>query len=154
MAVVAEEIYSLLIPLEPDRLIVPRACVAAVVRYNPKPVENPGVEWLCGMADWNNREIPVISFESLCGGSSPQTSGRTRVVVFHSIGDGDCPAYGVLSEGFPQMVKVSREVIDLDASLTAPPNAPLICRVSLLREQAVIPDLEAVEQQLLEVLPG
>jgi hypothetical protein len=28
-----EELYSLLIPLSEDRLIVPRACVAEVVRF-------------------------------------------------------------------------------------------------------------------------
>ena len=33
MSTEAEELYSLLVPLAGERLIVPRACVAEVVRY-------------------------------------------------------------------------------------------------------------------------
>ncbi len=34
MTAAAEELYSLLVPLSEDRLIVPRACVAEVVRFS------------------------------------------------------------------------------------------------------------------------
>ena len=34
MSAETEELYSLLVPLSEDRLIVPRACVAEVVRYS------------------------------------------------------------------------------------------------------------------------
>jgi chemosensory pili system protein ChpC len=51
----AEELYSLLVPLADDRLIVPRACVAEVVRYT-SPTELPGSEnWLLGSINWNGR---------------------------------------------------------------------------------------------------
>jgi len=45
----AEELYSLLVPLADDRLIIPRACVAEVVRFS-KPNQEPGsqnwqLEW-------------------------------------------------------------------------------------------------------------
>ena len=35
-----EDLYSLLVPLNGNRLIVPRACVAEVVRYS-KPERRP-----------------------------------------------------------------------------------------------------------------
>jgi len=34
MSAESEELYSLLVPLSEDRLIVPRACVAEVVRFS------------------------------------------------------------------------------------------------------------------------
>jgi chemosensory pili system protein ChpC len=159
MAVVTEELFSLLIPFGPDRIIVPRACVAEVVRFNPQPTSTKSdrqpAEWLRGTTGWNNRQIPVISFEALCGREAPKPGGRTRVVVFHPLGgSGDCPPYGVLSEGFPQMVKVNREVVDLDESFIIPEGVPLICRISMLKEQALIPDLEAVERHLAAELPS
>jgi len=58
------------------------------------------------------------------------------------------PKDGVLAEGFPQMVKVNREVVVLDSAYQIPPNAPILCRISMLKEQALIPDLEAIEQRI------
>ena len=46
MNAVVDEIYSLLVPLSGDRLIVPRACVAEVVRFaGPKRAEG-APDWL------------------------------------------------------------------------------------------------------------
>ena len=56
MAVAAEEIYSLLIPLELERLLVPRASVAEVIRYAEPSDGNPE-HWLRGFVTWNNLKI-------------------------------------------------------------------------------------------------
>jgi len=149
MSVVADELYSLLVPLGRDRLVVPRSCVAEVIRYMAPAAEEPGDSWYRGKTKWNNRSIPVISFERMCDIEPPPASGRTRVVVFHPLGGvADCPPYGLLSEGFPQMVKVNREVVVLDETYTPSPDVPLICRINMLKEFAMVPDLEMIEQKL------
>jgi chemosensory pili system protein ChpC len=148
MGIVAEELYSLLIPLRADRLVVPRVCVAEVVRYHMPSEQEQQAGWLRGMIRWNNKAIPVVSFEMLCGQTLSPTSGRTRVVVVNPLGAGDSRHYGLLAEGFPQMVKVNREVVVLDTTYQVPPNAPILCRISMLKEQALIPDLEAIEQRI------
>lgn len=153
MAVAAEEIYSLLIPLELERLVVPRSSVAEVIRY-AEPSEGEGDHWLRGFVTWNNLKIPVVSVEMLSGMNVPVPAGRTRIVVIHPVSGGDLGPYGILAEGFPQMVRISREVLELDKTYTPPADAPLISRVSLLHEQALIPDLDMIEQQLLEALPA
>jgi chemosensory pili system protein ChpC len=148
MGIVAEELYSLLIPLRSERLVVPRVCVAEVIRYHaPSGGEQPS-GWFRGMIKWNNKAIPVISFEMLCGQAFSATSGRTRLVVINPLDTGGCPHYGMLAEGFPQMVKVNREVVVLDSAYQVPPHAPVLCRISMLKEQALIPDLEAIEQRI------
>ena len=152
MGIVAEELYSLLIPLRADRLVVPRVCVAEVVRYHMPSDQAQEAGWLRGMIRWNNKAIPVVSFEMLCGQALSPTSGRTRVVVINPLGAPDCPHYGLLAEGFPQMVKVNREVVVLDTNYQVPPNAPVLCRISMLKEQALIPDLEAIEQRICAAL--
>jgi chemotaxis signal transduction protein len=66
-----EELYSLLIPLAEDRLIVPRACVAEVVRFS-KPDKAPGAHfWMLGNVSWNGRPLPVVSFEGALGKAVP-----------------------------------------------------------------------------------
>jgi len=148
MAIVAEELYSLLIPLRSERLVVPRVCVAEVIRYHAPPAAEQPSGWFRGMTRWNNRAIPVVSFEMLCGEALSVASGRTRVVVVNPLNPAECPHYGVLAEGFPQMVKVNREVVMLDSDYKVPRAAPVLCRINMLKEQALIPDLEAIEQRI------
>jgi chemosensory pili system protein ChpC len=151
MAASSEEIYSLLIQLEKERLVVPRSCVAEDFRYSV-PAGGDADRWLCGSVVWNNLDIPIVSLERLCGMSPPAPGGRTRIVVFHPLSGGENSPYGVLAEGFPQMVRASREVLELDQAYTPPPDSPIICRVRMLHEQALIPDLEMIEQHLRTAL--
>ena len=152
MAIVAEELYSLLIPLHSESLVVPRVCVAEVIRYHVPAAADQPAGWFRGMTRWNNKAIPVISFEMLCGQALTVVSGRTRLVVINPLEPADCPSYGVLAEGFPQMVKVNREVVVLDSAYQVPANSPVLCRISMLKEQALIPDLEAIERLIVAEL--
>ena len=67
MTAAHDELYSLLVPLNQERLIVPRACVAEVVRYAPLHADEPVPHWFRGHVAWNGRRVPVISFEELAG---------------------------------------------------------------------------------------
>jgi chemosensory pili system protein ChpC len=146
----AEELYSLLVPLADDRLIVPRACVAEVVRYT-SPTELPGsVDWLLGNINWNGRELPVISFEGTIGKEIPASTGRTRVVVFYSsTGAMKAGHFGIITQGFPQLVRVNREVLKLDAKDGWPDGAPVLCRVKMINEYPLVPYLEKLEELII-----
>ena len=152
MSDAAEELYSLLIPLAEDRLIVPRACVAEVVRFI-QPETSPGSEdWYLGIVNWNGRDLPVVSFEGMIGHDIPVMSGRTRIVVFYaSSGKIRGGYFGILTQGFPQLVRVNREVLKLDKSAELPEGAPVFCRVKMINEYPLIPNLEGVEEKLAEI---
>lgn len=141
-----DELYSLLVPLLDDRLIVPRACVAEVIRYI-KPVVTPGLKpWMLGDVSWNGRALPVVSFEGAIGNTVPSISGRTRIVVFNAIGKQlKTGFFGVLTQGFPQLVRVNREVLKPDATSGWPEDAPVLCRVRMINEFPLIPDFEKLE---------
>ena len=147
----AEELYSLLVPLSDDRLILPRACVAEVVRYT-QPDQQPGSQdWMLGTINWNGRELPVVAFEGTIGKDIPALTGRTRVVVFYSsTGRIKTGYFGVLTQGFPQLVRVNREVLDLDSTDGWPEDAPVLCRVKMINEYPLVPDLEALEDMIIE----
>jgi chemosensory pili system protein ChpC len=147
----AEELYSLLVPLTDDRLILPRACVAEVVRYSPPRPQSGSNKWMLGTIDWNGRELPVVAFEGTIGKDVPEPTSRTRVVVFYSsTGKLRSGYYGVLTQGFPQLVRVNREVLDLDSTDGWPLGAPVLCRVKMINEYPLIPDLEALEGMIVE----
>lgn len=153
MAILSDELYSLIIPLRDERLVVPRACVAEVIRYTALRSGAEDSAWLRGNVRWRDREIPVIALECLLGSTPPPPGGRTRIVIFSPLSSAaQASPYGILSQGFPQMVRLNAEVIRLDESYRPAPDAPVICKVAMLSESALVPDLEAIEQRINE--PG
>ena len=149
----ALELYSLLVPLEDDRLIVPRTCVAEVVRFTKPEREAGAHKWMLGTINWNGRELPIASFEGALGKEVPATSGRTRIVVFYAIsGQLKSGYFGLLTQGFPQLVRVNKEVLQLDATEGWLESAPVLCRVKMINEYPLIPDLERLEGMLAEEL--
>ena len=146
MSAASEELYSLLVPLAEDRLIIPRACVAEVVRYI-KPDQEPGSHsWMLGNINWNGRELPVVAFEGTIGKDVPAITGRTRIVVFYSsTGKIKSGFFGILTQGFPQLVRVNRDVLKLDSTDGWPDDAPVLCRVKMINEYPLVPNLEGLE---------
>jgi chemosensory pili system protein ChpC len=139
----------LLIPLSEDRLIVPRTCVAEVVRFTPPEHEAGAHEWMIGSVNWNGRPLPVVSFEGALGKDVPPPTGRTRVVVFYaSTGQLKTGFFGVLTQGFPQLVRVNEDVLQLHSTEGWPKDAPVLCRVKMINEFPLIPDLERLEAML------
>ena len=148
-----EELYSLLIPLADERLIVPRACVAEVVRFTKPETEEGAHDWMMGMVNWNGRELPVVSFEGALGKEKPAATGRTRIVVFYaSTGQLKAGFFGVLTQGFPQLVRVNEDVLQLHTTEGWPQGAPVHCCVKMINEFPLIPDLERLEAMLAREL--
>ncbi len=148
-----QELYSLLVPLAEDRLIVPRACVVEVVRFTQPDTEAGAHSWMLGNVSWNGRELPVASFEGALGKEVPVATGRTRIVVFYATsGLLKTGYFGVLTQGFPQLVRVNKDVLQLDATDGWPESAPVLCRVKMINEFPLVPDLERLENMLAEEL--
>ena len=128
-----EELYSLLVPLAEDRLIVPRACVAEVVRFAAPDHEDGAHNWMLGNVTWNGRPLPVVSFEGLLDKEVPAATGRTRIVVFYaSTGQLKTGFFGVLTQGFPQLVRVNEEVLQLHTTDNEFPLIPDLERLEAL----------------------
>jgi chemosensory pili system protein ChpC len=146
-----DETYCLLVPLAEERLLVPRACVTEVINYQaPAPMEG-APPWYLGTIAWGGRRVPLVSFEAACGRNPPRASGRTRFVVMQAI-TGEIPEghFAVLTQGFPQLVRLSPDVIHADDSRTFGENSPVICQVRMVNEYPLIPDFERVERMIVE----
>ena len=153
MSAETEELYSLLIPLAEDRLIVPRACVAEVVRFTAPEKEAGAHDWMMGVVTWNGRQLPVVSFEGALGKEKPAATGRTRIVVFYSsTGQLKSGYFGILTQGFPQLVRLNEDVLQLHTTDGWPQDAPVLCRVKMINEFPLIPDLEKLEAMLAREL--
>jgi chemosensory pili system protein ChpC len=104
---------------------------------------------MLGNVNWNGRELPVVSFEGTIGKDIPAVTGRTRIVVFYaSTGQIKSGFFGVLTQGFPQLVRVNRDVLKLDSTEGWPDEAPVLCRVKMINEYPLVPNLESLESML------
>ena len=151
MSAQQKELYSLLIPLRGERLLVPRMCVAEVIAFasTERDRQDDHPEWFLGTVDWNGRRLPVVSFDG--AGANPPKSKRTRtrVVVFHAITEQlKGGYYGVLTQGFPQLVRVNPDVLSLDTDRPVPPDQPALCRARMIHEYPLIPDVERLEAMI------
>lgn len=146
-----DELFSLLVPLADDRLLLPRACIAEVVAWTELSEMAGAPAWYLGTLAWNEREVPVISFEAACGQHVPVPSGRTRIVLLHCL-DGrlSTRVFGIVTQGFPQLVRVTRDVLKLDPTHTYPERSPVICQVRMVNEAPLIPDLQLLESMIAD----
>lgn len=145
------ELYSLLVPLAHERLIVPRACVAEVVTWQTPEKMAGAPAWYLGTIHWSGRAVPVISFEALCGQTFPPPGNRTRIVVFVGLSNQVAGGYfGMLTQGFPQLVRVNPDVVKADPSRSFPEHGPILCQVRMLNESPLIPDFECLERMISE----
>jgi chemosensory pili system protein ChpC len=140
------EIYSLLIPLAEGRLLIPRSCVAEVISFQPPTQMIGAPPWYLGLINWNGRMVPLASFEGVCGQLIPPAGGRSRVALFHCQSARiEAGVFGIVSQGFPQLVRVNAEVVRADPDYVQPERYPVLCRVRMLNDTPLIPDLERLE---------
>ncbi len=155
MSAKPNELYSLLIPLQGERLLVPRVCVAEVIAFvePERPGENGALpQWYLGRVDWNARRVPVVSFEGMSGEIPKKRAGRTRIVVFHAFSDQlTVGYYGLITQGFPQLVRVNPDVLSADLERPWSDALPVLCRTRMINEYPLIPDVERLEEMLLEL---
>ena len=65
--------------------------------------------------------------------------------------------FGVLSQGFPQLVRVSADVLRAETEQRYPERAPVLCQIRMLNDTPLVPDLERLELMIAEettVQPG
>ena len=91
-------------------------------------------------------------FDAANGEERKTKRSRTRVVVFHAITQElKGGYYGILTQGFPQLVRVNADVLGLETEQPLPTHFPALCRARMIHEYPVIPDVERLEKMIAEV---
>lgn len=154
MAEALQEVYSLLVPLQGGRLIVPRTTVAEVTGYT-KPKDRPAdaPSFLLGFFDWQGQKIPMISFEAAGGLAVPPHSRRTRIAVLYGIGGKlNPPAFALMTQGYPYLVRINPNVLQIETSDPEALTGPSLVQLRIANERPVIPDIEALEDMIIDAL--
>ena len=150
MAETGISIRSQIIPISGGHLVLPNTAIAEVINYSePVPIAD-GPEWLLGLLSWRERDVPLLSFEGLSGQPKPSLPVRAKIVVLNALGgNADLNFFAVLVQGIPQLANIDESRI---AAMDYTPEADsvIVSRVVVDGETAVIPDLDAIEQRLLD----
>jgi chemosensory pili system protein ChpC len=144
----AASIHSLLIPLQGQTLLLPNAAVAEIIPYaDVQPVAD-APDWYLGLMSWRNVELPLISLDQVLREEPPMIGPQSRIVVLNAVAkQGKMTFYGIISQGIPHLVQVTRETMaaigppDASASIATLP-------VTVGGEEAAIPDMTALEEMV------
>ena len=136
-----------MVPLDKERLLMPRGCVAEVVGYQTPQEMTGAPPWHLGVINWNGRKMPLVSFEGCCG----ERCGAAHAALARGgaerglRGRWSAGYIAILSQGFPQLVRISPEFVKLDAARDFPESSPVVCQLQLLDETPLVPDLDRLE---------
>lgn len=144
------EVAGLLIPLHEKQLVLPNVTVAEIIPYRAPTQVSDDIDWLLGQLEWRNINIPVLSYEVLSGGSLPPVADARFAVINGTGQKRDLPFYAMLIQGIPKLTRIQEDdVVSVEAMHSGPYDE---MAVSLFGEQAMIPNLEMIENELLKYI--
>jgi chemosensory pili system protein ChpC len=146
------EIRCVLVPVGDLRLLLPNATVAEVITHTtPEPVADAPA-WLLGRIAWRGWRVPLVSFTHLADAGEGDAELSVRVAVLKALGGNPrLPFIAVLTQGFPRLTTLNAELI-IPTHDGSPLPAGVRAQVLVRDDVAMIPDLEWIEAELLNLL--
>ena len=146
-----QEVASLLIPIQGRLLLAPNVTVAEIVPVSQVVPVQDAPAWYLGNCSWREQTIPLLSFEVLNGEDKPGVSQRSRFAVLNTTGQHESlPFIAILTQGLPRLARVTEE--EISEREDADNKAFEQMHVSWAGEEAVIPNVEAMERMFLDYL--
>lgn len=146
-----KDVYSFLIPMIENSLLLPNATVAEIVPFmNVDLMEDAesSDDWQIGEIIWRNIKIPVVSLERVQGQKDLGELRRSRIAIVYTLnGNQEIPYIAIMVQGIPRLVPV-----DEDNSKVLDENLPKGVKAwaDLEGRKALVPDLDLIETMLAE----
>jgi len=159
MSQVARQVASQILSLHGERVILPNTAVAEIIPYIKPEALSEAIgksapDWLLGMIAWRGLSIPLISIETIFGGSYEQQGKRSSIAIINAVGDAaGVPYFAIVTQGIPRLLQVSADTLSA-IDETGDDNKAVACHVVLDGDVAVIPDMDEVETMLKNAFGG
>ena len=145
-------VRCLALPITGEKILVPNAVVAEVLTADTVSAVSGGPEWLLGSLTWRGCVLPLVCMEAAIGGTRLEAGVRSKIVIMKALSA--CESlenFAVLVQGIPQQVLASEHTVTVDTP--AGGWRPFVAAdLQVEGEQAFIPDLDAVEKAILDVV--
>jgi chemosensory pili system protein ChpC len=148
MTIAEKAVNSLLLPLIGSNIILPQPTVAEIVQ-DPQVTEIEGsAHWVKGTVNWRTTQIPLISFETLCGQEISECGDLHRIAVLYALeGFDNLKFYSLELQAIPRPVVVKPDT--LDQIQQDPTGCRAVARKVIIAGQLVIiPNLVWIEQNI------
>ena len=151
MSDTVKDVYSFLIPMMENSLLLPNATVAEIVPFmNVDLMDDAETsdDWQLGQIVWRNIKIPVVSLERIQGKKELGELRRSRIAIVYTLnGNQEVPYVAIMVQGIPRLIPVDENNSKaLDQELEKGVKA----WVDLEGRKALIPDLDLIESMLVE----
>ena len=138
-----------LLPIWQKMILVPTTTVLDFIPANHLVPPKKKKEGFLGTVEWQDKPIPVFSFEAL--NKSNKTPEPQTIAVFHAISISDkVPHYGIALQANAEQVKV--KISELEDIEKAPVGPMEYLQVRYREDLAYIPDLDALEARVLALV--
>lgn len=145
-----EQFYGALLNLGGGSLLLPNLAIAEVQALNIRAPESGLPDWWLGQVEHDGQRLPLISFMRLNGGDPVAVESRARVAIINSYGSHlDAAQFAIHCEGYPHLVALNRAAVSAVDLRDSDVEEFVLGRVRIANNQAVIPDLEAIEAALV-----
>jgi chemosensory pili system protein ChpC len=150
MTITENVVNSLLLPLIGSNIILPQPTVAEIVQ-DPQVTEIEGSDhWIKGTVNWRTKQIPLISFEALCGQEVSERGNLHRIAVLYALeGFDTLKFYSLELQAIPRPVTVKPDTLEQIQQDSNGCRA-IASEVLVGGQSAVIPNLVWVEQNITE----
>lgn len=150
------EIPSILIPLAGKQLLIPTVSVAEMIPFQaPQPDSSVSPKdqpiWFLGNLYWRGVKVPMFSFEAMSGESLAAIRPDSQVVILNSVGvSAKVPFLCFPTQGIPHLSRVVPT--EISQTIDVPLNHCDMMQVTIAGSEAIIPHLEHIEHQCVELL--
>ena len=145
-------IRGVLIQVAQARLLLPNATIAEVLSFAPPEPVADAPDWLLGRIRWRGWQLPLVSFSRFAELADEEGGLGSKVIVLKALGgDEKHPYFAMLTQGFPRLVTVTEtSLVTLEGDDDLPMG--VLSRVRHNEDEAMVPDLAALEDSLRETL--
>lgn len=142
----ASQLTGLMLPLSDRQLLLPNVAVAELIDFQRGEPASDAPSWYLRQVTWRDRQLPLISFEAVCGGASV-VGERARIVVLNALGGRPSLKFiALVIQGIPRSYKLDNQLSYVDVPLCALELAA----VQVGEHVAKVPDLLGLEALLVE----
>ena len=151
LTTVNDELATLLIPINGKQLVLPNVTVAEIIPYvEPEDDKGELADWYLGRIQWRGIDVPVVSFEAINEQPFVSQSDSRRIAVLNTlVNDDQLPFCGLVAESVPRLMRIQPSDITNDDTESGPAE---LGHVILNDEQAIIPNIDFIQQQVLALL--
>ncbi len=99
-------VRCLLVPLGDKQLLLPSAVIAEISPYQtPKPVDNQP-NWLLGIFEWRNQQVPLVAIEKSLSTSSGADKKHRSIILYGLESSQLMPFYAFTSSDIPKSLLI------------------------------------------------